>query len=215
MSLPVALVRWAEPAYPSSGVWDHYNVYRTLPGETAVRIATITAHGQVSYYDYTAPSRRAVTYNITQVVLLNGSYVESAAATATSTLNFQNAFLHNVADPNSYVQLREETISIAIHGAIEYFQVAGRRAPVALVGEAWWAQIQITDTPRELTHPLRYDLQKLCKQQLESAAIFCLRLGYSGDRFFVIFADGISLADDLAFYKASINLTQIDYDDSV
>lgn len=215
--LPDVLVSWTEPSYPSSGTWAQYNVYRQLDTDTVpTRIAAITTHTTVLFRDTQCPPGVVVTYTITQAVWFGGSLIESTPTTAATVLTFKNIFLQDVDDPTEYVQFREASVNVTRVGDVVYQQVAGTPRPIALVGEKDSSTIAVTDVPHAFDDTLiRSALVDLWQNQVQSGKLYCLRSGYSNERFFVTFDAGPIFADSVQSYIPSAKFTEVDYSEAV
>lgn len=216
MTLPYGQVFWDEPVLPATGVWARYTVYRQTVADTSpVCIAIITDHKQSYYDDYTCPTG-SVTYYVSQSAWVSGSLVESLKASVAGGLSFKDITIHDVDDPTQYARLKGSQAAIAETGDVSFKQVAGNRTPVMLVGEARMAVIAINEpSHKHVDATVRTSLRNLWKRQIEQGATLLLRLGYNGERYFVGFTRGPKFQDDIPWYRASVELQEINYQEAV
>lgn len=218
-TLPDVTVSWnAAAAATPPDVFAQYNVYRQIAGEVAAtRIAVITNIATVSFVDQECPSGAVATYSLTQSVWHLGALVESVAATASTTLGFKNIFLHSVLAPTNYVQMHGRAVNLDPLGNVVFKPVAGKQAPIAFIGSEQWATFSVSDRPHLWTDMLTWAaLTSLLTLQRTLGYLYCLRVGYSGDKIFcTIDGNGVKRVDQPGAYTPSLTVTQVDFSEAV
>lgn len=148
-ALPHAYLTWTASTEPLA-TFLRYQVYRRAQGETAwLKLARITDRGISYYQDYLAGSGVTYEYAVTQVSDVAGEEVESAfPAPVSAALVIRSLFLHDVASPSNYAEIRGQATTLTLQPSVEYVQPWGRTAPVAHVGgvQAYVLDVSMTDS---------------------------------------------------------------------
>lgn len=214
--LPCITVRWNQATITSGGTFVQYNVYRRLPPETAwTRIAVIASVSVTTYRDYAAAGHRTWEYAVTQVETIGIDTLESNfPSPVAGRVDFNWSYLHDVSDPTQFVPLYSFLIDENVQQDVQYHAAWGRTQPTAFVGDLDFSHLRISGLPDEFLGEVWDTLREMLSLQPSSAAVFCLRVGVSGQRYFVN-ASNAAKRGAQATYDPSIELTEVAFSEAV
>lgn len=217
--LPFVRLTWDEAEVTTPGAsFIRYNIYRREAGQSEsdwVRIATITDVETISYEDYCIPPRTVCEYAVTQSESISGASIESDKPDpVTALVEFNWAYLHNVADPTEYViffsldGMEEITQDVQVRAAW------GRQAPTAFIGEVDYSQWRVNGLPDVIRGTVWGATRSIASLQRSEAAVYCFRPGITGERYFVNITN---LARRLGVLEGTpdIGLVEVHYDEAV
>ena len=211
--LPRANLRWDQIVPGPGETFVEYLVYRRIPGEQWVAIASYDTIGTVTHVDYEAPSGRGLDWAVTWRGSVSGFEYESVKLPVGARLQFDWLWLHLVADPTVYLRFdaRDATIE-DIQDAAEVFTWGTSKSRVQF-GEKFYAQIQVPGMER-LTRDRAFwqRLRALRLGQLDT--VLCARFGLSEERYFVAIMSGTKTNRRLQM-TPQISLVEVDYEEAV
>lgn len=187
--LPHIEFRWTASAL--TGTFVRFSIYRRLVSVAGVgpyvRIATIASITNRVYRDYAVISRETYQYTVTQTETIGADTIEGAfAAPVVGRVIFDYAYLHAVANPSTYyVQLGASDITEDVQQDVTTHVAWGRAQPTAFIGDADYSRLRIAGLDDVQRGRVWEMLRALIALQPAAAAMFCLRIGVSGQRFFV------------------------------
>lgn len=213
-TLPNIHLRWT--AVEVVGVFLRYNVQRRAAGESSyTRIAIIEDVSQTHYHDYTVIAGVTYEYVITQTQTIGATTLESALPTPVqSRVDFRWAYVHAVGDPTQFVPLYSFSIDETVDQDATFRQAWGRRAGTAFFGDRDASEIRFDQLPDVQRGEIWEALRHLLSMQPDSAAIFCLRIGVSQQRFFCNLTQGRRRGDQ-GTYSPSVQVTEVEYEEAV
>lgn len=216
-ALPHNYLTWTESAV-SLSYFLRYNIYRRESGTTAwVRLKVISDRALTFYQDYTAESDVLYEYAVTQVQSINGEEIESDFPTpVTVTLVLLNVFLHDVAAPEHYVQVKARALDVTPEQDIAYVIPWGRNKPTAHIGNKLTSVLSLDvyrDWETELDDVWE-ELQNLQARQRENGAVICARQRLKVRHFTQI--ESIERGHRVGqLTRITIRLREVNYDEEV
>lgn len=216
--LPHARILWEIGTTTPGAEYVRYNIYRRIVGPSGpsdwVRIATIEDQSVTHYEDYAIPPQTVCEYSVTQSESTSGTLIEADKPDPVSTSVFFNwAYLHNMFDPTDFVVFYALEHDETVEQDIALRQAWGRQAPTPFVGDA----DHLTMRLRGLSDPIGGSVwasRGLASLQRSSAAIYCLRLGVQGERFFVSIT-GVSRRVGQRDYSPELQLSEVSFVEEV
>ena len=218
VSLPGIRLAWTQWSPLGAETFVRYNVYRREPAVSSAwtRIAAPATVGVVTYTDYATRSRAVYEYAVTVTALLGGIELEGAKQSPppVGRVEFDTAFLHDVAAAGSYAQLPSHNVQVSLSQDIAFVPVWGRQQPTAQVGEQIARTATVTGLPLRSTDAQWADVTELVRRQRDSAALLCLRLGRDGLVMFCAVAQSQKAVGQKS-YDPSTELQEVHYTEAV
>jgi hypothetical protein len=216
---PNIYVTWEESAEPLIS-FLRYEVWRRVqasPANDWVKIARISDRARTSYQDFLSGSY-GTTYEYDVTVAANDSAGNEISSDHTAgvavSMVIRSFFLHDVAAPEHYAEVRGNGAEVEPQQELELVQVWARRTPTAHVGPRRARGIGISalrgwDAENDAWLAL-VDLQA---RQYETGAVLCLR-GYRDAPTFCVIR-GMARSDEGVLWSIALDLAEVFYDPEV
>lgn len=216
VTLPHVLVEWS--ASNTEQQFVRYNIYRRQAGETEyVRIAWVDLASRFDYRDYTAQSRVVYEYVVTISTLVAGEELESAipAVPVQGSVIFDWTYIHDISNPpEAYCAFYSLASDVEIEQEVEFRKAWGRRYPTAFVGELEGATIRLRGLPDVHRGEVWQAMRNVHSQQRLTAALYCVRPGMSGEKYFVNVAS-LKKSVGRRQYEPQVDLVETFFDEAV
>lgn len=214
--LPSIDISWTQAVITVGGVFVRYNVYRRIGGETTwTKIATISTVTVTRYRDFTPSSRVVYEYAVTQEETIGVDTLESAYPTPVAMhVDFNWTYLHWVSNPLYFVPLYSFNVSEEVQQDVEYKAAWGRTRPTAFIGDLDFSRLRVEMLPDKHRGEVWDSLREMLSLQPTTAAVYCLRVGVSGRRFFVNI-DASSRRGQQGTYDAGLGMTETYFEEAV
>lgn len=211
--LPSIVIHWDQATV--TGTFIQYNIYRRLPGEAWVRIGTVSTVTVTRFVDWACAAHTYYEYTVTQTETIGVDTLESAYSTvAHGTVDFDWAYLHSVDDPSVYVPLYSLDITEQVKQDTQVRGAWGRSQPTMFLGDLDFSVLRVNMLPDVQRGNIWTLVREMLTLQPDAAAIFCLRIGESGQKFFV----NIDTAQRGGFrgqYDSDLSLVEVHYSEAV
>lgn len=227
MALSFLRVAWDEPTPEPDEEFVRYSIYRRIAGTTSwTKVGEVTPIGTTQFDDYNVAWERSYEYAVTWAANIGGAVIESPRQTFAGSLDSDDAkraspspsrreaTLHVVDDPETYVQLTQQSVNVREELDVAFLRAWSRAEPTPHVGTRQSATITINAAEFWNSNREMWDsLVEVLQAQRDLGSVLCLR--HREELYFVAVDNGSRSDRRPVQYDMAVSLREVHYDESV
>lgn len=225
IDLPRAVLTWLPASTGGGFTFIRYSVWRRIvpslltasdPTAAWVRIASITDIATTRYVDHEIPPYTTADYAVTWSA---SDGLDTFSSTRQSPppvgyVEFDWAFVHDVADPTLWALFHSLEGSEDLRGDRAFDLVRGRTQPTAFIGEAEYSDLVLTGLPESFGGRAWRVIKELRSREHSATATLCVRPGAWRRRYFANIADTSARTGQVQ-REPSLRVTEVHFDEAV